>query len=49
MSIVSKIKLVPLKPLKSSLHWKRGDIDAAYAWDPASQELAAAGGEMIFW
>ncbi|HXZ09870.1 MAG TPA: glycine betaine ABC transporter substrate-binding protein [Paraburkholderia sp.] len=43
----SKIKLVPLKPAEIVAAWKRGDIDAAYAWDPASQELAAAGGHEI--
>jgi taurine transport system substrate-binding protein len=44
----SKIKLVPLKPAEIVAAWKRGDVDAAYAWDPASQELAAAGGHEIF-
>ena len=43
----SKIKLVPLKPAEIVAAWKRGDIDGAYAWDPASQELAAAGGHEI--
>ena len=44
----AKIKLVPLKPAEIVAAWKRGDIDAAYAWDPASQELNAAGGHEIF-
>ncbi len=44
----SKIKLVPLKPAEIVAAWKRGDVDAAYSWDPASQELAAAGGHEIF-
>jgi taurine transport system substrate-binding protein len=44
----SKIRLVPLRPSEIVAAWKRGDIDAAYAWDPASQELAAAGGHEIF-
>jgi taurine transport system substrate-binding protein len=44
-----KIKLVPLKPDEIVAAWKRGDIDAAYAWDPASQLLKDAGGHEIFY
>ncbi len=44
----SKIKLVPLSPNEIVAAWKRGDIDGAYAWDPASQQLAANGGHEIF-
>ncbi|WP_245725497.1 ABC transporter substrate-binding protein [Pandoraea oxalativorans] len=44
----SKIKLVPLSPNEIVAAWKRGDIDGAYAWDPASQQLTANGGHEIF-
>jgi taurine transport system substrate-binding protein len=44
----SKIKLVPLNPADIVAAWKRGDIDGAYAWDPASQQLSANGGHEIF-
>ena len=43
----SKIELLPLKPSEIVAAWRRGDIDGAYAWDPASQELAATGGHEI--
>jgi taurine transport system substrate-binding protein len=45
----SKVRLLPLKPAEIVAAWKRGDIDGAYSWDPASQELAAAGGHEIFY
>jgi taurine transport system substrate-binding protein len=44
----SKIKLVALSPAEIVAAWKRGDIDGAYAWDPASQQLSANGGHEIF-
>lgn len=40
---------MPLKPDEVVAAWKRGDIDAAYAWDPASQKLKDAGGHEIFY
>lgn len=44
----SKVKLVPLKPAEIVAAWKRGDIDGAYAWDPAKAELVADGAKVIF-
>ncbi len=44
----SKIKPVPLAPSEIVAAWKGGDIDGAYAWDPASQQLVANGGLKIF-
>lgn len=44
----SKVKLVPLKPAEIVAAWKRGDIDGAYAWDPAKAELTADGAKVLF-
>lgn len=44
----SKVKLVPLKPAEIVAAWKRGDIDGAYAWDPAKAELTSSGAHVIF-
>ncbi|MDR1828698.1 MAG: ABC transporter substrate-binding protein [Methylobacteriaceae bacterium] len=44
----SKVKLVGLKPAEIIAAWKRGDIDGAYAWDPAKAEITSSGGHVIF-
>lgn len=44
----SKVKLVPLKPAEIVAAWKRGDIDGAYAWDPAKEQLTSDGAKVLF-
>lgn len=44
----AKVKLVPLKPAEIVAAWKRGDIDGAYAWDPAKAQLVADGAHVVF-
>jgi taurine transport system substrate-binding protein len=44
----SKVKLVGLKPNEIVAAYKRGDIDGAYAWDPAKAELTADGAHVIY-
>lgn len=44
----SKVKIVPLKPAEIYAAWKRGDIDGAYAWDPAKALLVQDGAHVIF-
>lgn len=44
----AKVKIVALKPAEIVAAWKRGDIDGAYAWDPAKAQLTADGAKIIF-
>lgn len=39
----SKVKLVNLDPANIAAAWKRGDIDAAFTWDPALSEIKQSG------
>jgi taurine transport system substrate-binding protein len=41
------VVLVDLKPDPMVSAWQRGDIDAAYVWNPARSRLLAAGGEAV--
>ena len=43
----SKVKIVDMEPDKIVAAWKRGDIDAAYTWNPALGALKAEGGKLI--
>ena len=43
-----KVKLVALKPAEIVAAWKRGDIDGAYAWDPAKAQLTGDGAHVVF-
>ncbi len=31
----SKVQIINLRPSEITAAWQRGDIDAAYVWDPA--------------
>jgi taurine transport system substrate-binding protein len=41
------VKLLNLQPNQISAAWERGDIDAAYVWDPALAKLKQSGKVMI--
>ena len=43
----SEVKLLNLQPNQISAAWERGDIDAAYVWDPALAKLKQSGKVMI--
>lgn len=43
----TKIKMLPLKPAEIVSAWVRGDIDAAYTWQPFTQQLMQEGGHEI--
>lgn len=43
----SEVKLLNLQPNQISAAWERGDIDAAYVWDPALSKLKQSGKVMI--
>lgn len=44
---VSKVELFDMQPDDIFAAWTRGDIDAAYVWDPVLTKLFADGGEAI--
>ena len=39
----SEVKIINLRPPEISAAWERGDIDAAYVWEPALSKLLASG------
>jgi taurine transport system substrate-binding protein len=39
----SKVKIINLRPPEISAAWERGDIDAAYVWEPALSKISATG------
>lgn len=39
----SQVKIVNLRPPEISAAWERGDIDAAYVWEPALSKVSATG------
>ncbi len=41
------VKIIDLNPTDIVAAWKRGDIDAAYTWDPSLGELYADGTKLI--
>jgi taurine transport system substrate-binding protein len=43
----SKVKIIDMEPDKIVAAWKRGDIDAAYTWNPALGQLKAEGGKLV--
>ena len=43
----SEVKLLNLQPNQISAAWERGDIDAAYVWDPALTKLKQSGKVMV--
>jgi taurine transport system substrate-binding protein len=43
----SDVVLVDLKPEPMVSAWQRGDIDAAYLWNPARSRLLSSGGEAL--
>lgn len=43
----SEVKLLNLQPNQISAAWERGDIDAAYVWDPALSKLKQSGKVMV--
>ena len=38
-----QVKIVNLRPPEISAAWQRGDIDAAYVWEPALSQVSATG------
>ncbi|MDR8383291.1 taurine ABC transporter substrate-binding protein, partial [Acinetobacter baumannii] len=38
-----KVKIINLRPPEISAAWERGDIDAAYVWEPALSKAKASG------
>lgn len=44
---VSKVKILPVPPPALVAAWSRGDIDAAYTWDPFLTNLAKQDGKVI--
>jgi taurine transport system substrate-binding protein len=38
-----KVNIVNLRPTEIAAAWQRGDIDAAYVWDPALGQIKAGG------
>lgn len=38
-----KVNIVNLRPTEIAAAWQRGDIDAAYVWDPALGQIKASG------
>lgn len=44
---VDKVKIVDMEPDKIVAAWQRGDIDAAYTWNPALGTMKADGGKVI--
>ncbi|MCO8043036.1 taurine ABC transporter substrate-binding protein [Acinetobacter bohemicus] len=39
----SEVKIINLRPPEISAAWERGDIEAAYVWEPALSKLLASG------
>lgn len=39
----SEVKIINLRPPEISAAWERGDIDAAYVWEPALSKLLVSG------
>ena len=39
----SKVKIINLRPPEISAAWERGDIDAAYVWEPALSKISETG------
>lgn len=40
------IEIINLRPSEISAAWERGDIDAAYVWEPALSKVKASGNEL---
>ena len=43
----SKVEILDMEPDKISAAWNRGDIDAAYTWNPVLGNLKSEGGQLI--
>ena len=43
----SKVQIINLRPSEISAAWERGDIDAAYVWDPALGKVKASGKVLV--
>lgn len=43
----SEVKIINLRPPEISAAWERGDIDAAYVWEPALSKLLASGKSLV--
>ena len=44
---LSKVTILDMEPDKIVAAWMRGDIDAAYTWNPALAEMVSDGGNVI--
>ena len=44
---VSKVTIIDMEPDKIVAAWQRGDIDAAYTWNPALGTMKADGGKVV--
>lgn len=44
---VNDIELVDMDPASTFAAWERGDIDAAYTWNPTLLRMASSGGKVI--
>ena len=42
-----KVKIIDMEPDKIVAAWKRGDIDAAYTWNPALGTMKTDGGKLV--
>jgi taurine transport system substrate-binding protein len=45
--LTSGVKLLDMKPPDALAAWQRGDIYAAYMWEPTLSKMVAAGGKVI--
>ena len=43
----TKVQIINLRPTEITAAWLRGDIDAAYVWDPALGKLRETGKELV--
>ena len=43
----AKLSIVNLRPSEISAAWQRGDIDAAYVWDPALSQALKTGSVLV--
>lgn len=43
-----KVKIINLRPPEIAAAWDRGDIDAAYVWEPALNKLKSSGHGQVF-
>lgn len=43
----TKVKLLDMAPSDAAAAWVRGDIDAAYLWEPSLNKMVATGGKIL--